>query len=375
LESLQEQGKARQIIKQVLKSNAGRKHSAGLNLDTVRDPSGHIYVTPQSVHTASTSHFREWYDMPAEYASTLHTIADWRPHLQTFPQFIAQFPNTRVPEHLARKIYDALQDIPQANAIRQDLSAELLHAPSYDEFLDRISRLKRNSSPGMSGLSYNMLRKAPTCVIREMHTCLVQFWEDKHIPASWKWRWLVPIPKKPTDAPTLEELRPLMLCEALRKVWSALVITKIQRALSRHHALDPAQHGYLFGRSTSTASMIHINGIEDAEELDLELHRSSYDLKKAFDTTSKPLMLLAWQRLGVPADIAHWLTEMDVGGTTVVKTPFAQYMWQILKYHSVDTHGPYPPGHPATTEDSTLLSSFDALRGTAKVMSLLPLAG
>jgi hypothetical protein len=112
--------------------------------------------------------------------------------------------------------------------------------------------------------------------------------------------------------------------------------------------------------------MIHINGIEDAEELDLELHRSSYDLKKAFDTTSKPLMLLAWQRLGVPADIAHWLTEMDVGGTTVVKTPFAQYMWQILKYHSVDTQGPYPPGHLSTTEDSTLLSSFDALRGTGQ---------
>ena len=70
--------------------------------------------------------------------------------------------------------------------------------------------------------------------------------------------------------------------------------------------------------------MIHINGIGDAEELDHELHRSSYDLKKAFDSTNKPLMLLAWQRLGVPPDIAHWLTEMDVGGTKVVKNPFCR---------------------------------------------------
>ena len=112
--------------------------------------------------------------------------------------------------------------------------------------------------------------------------------------------------------------------------------------------------------------MIPINGIEDAEELDHELHRSSYDLKKAFDTTSKPLMLLAWQRLGVPLEIAHWLTEMDVGGTTVVKTPFAQYMWQILKYHSVDTQGSYPPGHLPSTDDSTLLEAFDAIRGTGQ---------
>ena len=366
LEGLQEKGKARQIIKQVLKANAGRKHTTGLNLDTVRDTNGRIYVTPQSVHRTSTDHFREWYDMPADYVPTLHTVPDWRPHLQSYELFIAQFPNTQVPTHLSEKIYHALQDVPQAAAIRQQLTQELASAPSIEESTDRISQLKRNSSPGMSGLSYNMLRKAPKVVIQEMHKCLAQFWEDKHIPSSWKWRWLVPIPKKPTDAPTLEELRPLMLCEALRKVWSALVISKIQNALHQHKALDPAQHGYLFGRSTGTASMIHINGIEDAEELDHELHRSSYDLKKAFDTTSKPLMLLAWQRLGVPLEIAHWLTEMDVGGTTVVKTPFAQYMWQILKYHTVDTAGTYPPGHLPTTDDSTLLEAFDAIRGTGQ---------
>ena len=366
LEGLQEKGKARQIIKQVLKANAGRKHTTGLNLDTVRDTDGRTYVTPQSVHQASTAHFREWYDMPEDYRSTIHSIPDWRPHLLSYDSFIAQFPNTQVPRHLSEKIYNALQDVPQAEVIRGQLSRELAQAPTIEEFKDRIALLKRNSSPGMSGLSYNMLRKAPPVVIKEMHKCLTQFWEDKHIPASWKWRWLVPIPKKPTDSPTLDELRPLMLCEALRKVWSALVISKIQQALYQHGALDPAQHGYLFGKNTGTASMIHINGIEDAEELDHELHRSSYDLKKAFDTTSKPLMLLAWQRLGVPPDIAHWLTEMDVGGTTVVKTPFAQYMWQILKYHSVDTPGQYPPGHLPTTDDSTLLEAFDAIRGTGQ---------
>ena len=112
--------------------------------------------------------------------------------------------------------------------------------------------------------------------------------------------------------------------------------------------------------------MIHINALEDAEEMDTNLHRTSYDLKKAFDSVSKPLMLLAWQRLGVPAEIAVWLTAMDIGGTTVVKTPYAQYMWYILKYHSVRTEGEYPPGHLPTTEDSTLLESFDAIRGTGQ---------
>jgi hypothetical protein len=96
--------------------------------------------------------------MPADYISTLHTIPDWRPYLQSFEQFIAQFPNSQVPSHLSEKIYTALQDVPQAAAIRQQLVQELASAPSYEEFTSRINNLKRNSSPGMSGLSYIMLR-------------------------------------------------------------------------------------------------------------------------------------------------------------------------------------------------------------------------
>ena len=98
--------------------------------------------------------------------------------------------------------------------------------------------------------------------------------------------------------------------------------------------------------------MIHINGPEDAEEMGHDLHRTSYDLKRAFDCVSKPVILLAWQRLGVPADVARWLTMMDIGGTTVVKTPYAQYLWQMLNVskiarynHSSQTCAPKDPCH------------------------------
>ena len=121
--------------------------------------------------------------------------------------------------------------------------------------------------------------------------------------------------------------------------------------------LDTAQHGYLRGRSTSTASMIHINAIEDAEELEHDLHRTSYDL-------SKSLIMLAWQRLGVQDEVAHWLTDMDIGGTTIVKTPYAQVVWDLVEYHSVSTKGVYPPGHSDC--ENTLLDAFDAIRGTGQ---------
>ena len=182
-----------------------------------------------------------------------------------------------------------------------------------------------------------MLKKAPDTAVKELYKCLKQMWVNKRISASWKCRWLVPIPKKPTDSPALSELRPLMLCEVLRKVWTSLILTKINTSFNKYHVLDKAQHGYLRGRSTTTASMIHINALEDAKELDQDLHRTSYDLKKAFDSVSKSLILLAWQRLGVPVEVARWLTAMDIGGTTIIKTPYAQAVWDLVQYHSVAT--------------------------------------
>ena len=215
---MQEQGKAGKIIKNVLKAHAGRKHRDGLNLDTIKDGTGLTHVTPQAVHQASNNHFQDWYSMPYHYLYTLHSVPDWRPYLSDFSTFQSHFAGAHVPLHLIERIFNALQDVPQADSVRLQLSDELSEAPTLEELQIKIGKLKHYSSPGMSGLSYNMLHKAPKIVIQEIHKCLVQFWTDKHIPTSWKWRWLVPIPKKPTDSPTLEELRPLMLCEALRKV-------------------------------------------------------------------------------------------------------------------------------------------------------------
>ena len=112
--------------------------------------------------------------------------------------------------------------------------------------------------------------------------------------------------------------------------------------------------------------MIHINGLEDAEELGHELHRTSYDMKKAFDSVSKSLMLLAWQRLGVPYDVAQWLVSMDINGVTVVKTPYSLHIWEQLMYYSIRTPIDKPDGYTTATEDSTLIDAFDAIRGTGQ---------
>ena len=157
-----EQGKTGKIIKAVLKAQAGRKHRDGLNLDVIKDGAGKHYVTPESVHSAATTGFQSRYDMPENYRETLHTTPDWRPHLNDFSTFRASFPDCQVPEDLMLRIFQALQDVPNAWKVREHLSVELTTAPSLEELTHRIARLKHNSSAGMSGLSYNMSRHSVT---------------------------------------------------------------------------------------------------------------------------------------------------------------------------------------------------------------------
>jgi hypothetical protein len=119
-----------------------------------------------------------------------------------------------------------------------------------------------------------------------------------------------------------------MLTEATRKVWTSIIISKIQHASRQFHTMNEAQHGYKRNRGTDSASLVFINLVESAEASKDTSHRTSYDMSRAFDAVSKNVQAIAWRRLGVPDDIADWLVDMDVAGVTVVRSPFSQARWE-----------------------------------------------
>ena len=95
------------------------------------------------------------------------------------------------------------------------------------------------------------------------------------------------IPKVSSDTIRLADLRPLMLMGILRKLWSSHIGGKIMTALHKHKILDNAHHGFIAGRGTSTATLLHVNHSEDVEEKTAVSNRTSYDLSKAFDSVLK----------------------------------------------------------------------------------------
>ena len=70
----------------------------------------------------------------------------------------------------------------------------------------------------------------------------------------------------------------------------------------------------------------------------VEAHsRILFEFSLPHDSISRPLMALAWNRLGVPSAVAHWLAYMNDGGTIMVRTPLA-----MRQYGSQTSFPPHP---------------------------------
>lgn len=367
-EQMRKDGKLRPVIKSLLGVLAGPRHQDGADLSILRRADGRTTATALEGHEVATAQLRTWFAGTQTEGDTIHTVADWEKCLTDEQFFMEHTAHTQVPEVLRRKIFDALSNVQGRDETDTMMEEAFAIAPEFEDWQDLIQGSHNNSSGGMSGCSYNQLKMWPEAVSRSVFMCLARLWENKRTPVSWKWRWLVPIPKNAAVIPSVEDLRPLILVEAARKVWSKLILRKLKKCWMAHPLLNEAQHGYRAARSTMTASLIHLNLLEDAWDSGRELHSTSWDMSKAFDSVSKNVMRMAWRRVGVPKDVTEWLVTLDIAGTTVVRTPYAIEQWNINGYNSVITNDDMAQTPEGIERNPILgmLQAFSAERGTGQ---------
>ena len=104
------------------------------------------------------------------------------------------------------------------------------------------------------------------------------------------------MPKAPN--PTLEQLRPLMLIEVLRKVWCGFNVSTVWKFLEKHKVLEDIQFAYRRNREAGVAQLCVRNAIEEAQETESALLVGSYDKYRAFDSLSRSAMKLSFGIVG-----------------------------------------------------------------------------
>ena len=349
-----------------------------IDFSTLRGEDGRTRTTPAEVTKVLEQNFDSWFSVPTnldpaalaieEDQALYQELVDPPPHIKEQmdkPNGILPpiHPDSKIPKALQDGLRRACQrkSTPQ---MEEDMSATLAQAFSLEEFTAAIKHLSKDKAPGPSMVNSNMIKAWDAGMIAYIHSMMQALWEHKTIPIWWKDHILSPLPKIPGNT-ELKNMRPISLFEIIRKIWTGMIVRRIQAVWTNHNILHSSQHGFRWGQGTDTALLRIIDALEDAREFGTEARMTLWDLRRAFDSVSRNFLRLSWTRLGVPADTVAWLTGLDEGGSTYVSSP---HLFNNLEPRSTEEML-QEDGHFLANSDQ----GFNAIRGVGQGDSSGPL--
>ena len=317
-------------LKRVIQSVMGAKGSQ-VDLTALRDAKGHLCTKPEEVHSLATDHFdTDWFNVPVKnpFGRFEVDFANSQAHRTEFMEKVA---SAGIPPRLGTLIWRSIHSTSQVEQdgssfrlrVAEQLATAVATPPSLEEFIYQIRQAPSNSAGGATGLSYNQMKKWGPQTLNWAHHNLVTLWTERHTPDWWKDRFLVPIGKGETEIETnLANVRPLMLLEVLRKLWTGIFNHRFRLIREKEALLNDSQHGFRHNRGTVDALLQLHNLVEQVQENSDSMLFSTWDIKRAFDSIEKWVIELSVLRAGCTPEHAQWLAAMDVGERTFVRTPY-----------------------------------------------------
>ena len=335
------QGKKAAVIRSIFGT-----HMERYDMNLLRLSDGSTLTDPVAIHETFANHFEQWHQGNGRQTFFDDHIIDWEDIQSTREDFLTYAGHVLIPRDILIRIWDAIvaptQKFPGLSAKLQEVTSTPI---TIDELRAAIQRAPASSVPGPSGLSYAMMKEWPDEVLLTAHSAMTTIWDTGTIPSWWQWKWICPIPKVDPETATLDDLRPIALLETTRKLWMGIIVGRITSVWERDSVLSSGQYGFRRNRSTEAPTLQVINALEEAEESATEIHGSSWDIRRAFDSVPKSILVMSWERLGVPKRIANYIVDLDRECLTVPLTPHAKHLLNTA-------------GRPAFSSDPT--STFNA---------------
>ena len=188
----------------------------------------------------------------------------------------------------------ALDEIPQLEVL-----TEFDEAPTADEVRTVFARAKNGKAAGPNSIAAEHWKAA--IADPELFDCIVQLvqvlFAERKVPEDWKLSTLLPLPKK-GDLKHATNWRPIMLRDAAAKIVTlifGLRIGKIYERVGRE-----SQCGFCNHRGTVDGIINVKSVVQLRREAGLPTWALWVDLRKAFDTVSRKMMVLVLAKYGVP---------------------------------------------------------------------------
>ncbi|GBC07807.1 hypothetical protein RclHR1_00770020 [Rhizophagus clarus] len=216
------------------------------------------------------------------------------------------------------KPYSILEDIPvefhpyyaPIQTIDQTQYDGVLDDITNNEILATFKSLPNHKAPGISGITYEDLKHVHPDVIHYITDFFNLCLRTSSIPRDWKKALLFPIPKPKEWGSDINNTRPIILLETLRKCFIKILTARLHTILSQRHFLQPNNRAGLLGESTYQPLQHLHHAIEMAKKYKKEIWIGVQDLSKAYDRINISLLRLAMVRLRILQTIIGLLLQL-----------------------------------------------------------------
>ena len=180
-----------------------------------------------------------------------------------------------------------------------------------------LSKLDPRKSPGPDGIHPAILRGLAPLIAAPLASLFSRTLEEG-VPADWRTAVVTPIHKKGRrDVP--DNYRPISLTSVVCKVQEFFLREAITGHVTRLSLINPAQHGFVAGRSTLTSLLTVVDQITRWREEGLGVDACFLDFAKAFDTVNHRLLLVKLERLGIAPKVRAWIASFLMTRTFQVR--------------------------------------------------------
>ncbi|XP_054282592.1 uncharacterized protein LOC128999877 [Macrosteles quadrilineatus] len=186
---------------------------------------------------------------------------------------------------------------------------------SQTELLEVINSLKPKSSTGMDGISARIVKSCrQELLLPLLHVIQLSLTQGNNFPSNMKTTKIPPLHKKGTRL-DIGNYRPISLISTFSKILEKIVLQRLLEHLFSNQLLTERQHGFVKGKSTTTALIDFVESVIDDIDSGNNVVGIFVDMIKAFDCLRHDLIISKLSSLGVCGTALGWFTQYLKGRT------------------------------------------------------------
>ncbi|KAI8495028.1 hypothetical protein Bbelb_270140 [Branchiostoma belcheri] len=174
--------------------------------------------------------------------------------------------------------------------------------------LSELLRLKAKKATGLDKIPSKLLKDSAPVIVKPLTHIFNLSLATGEVPSDWKTAQITPIYKS-GNRTNVANYRPVSVLSVTSKVMEKLVAKQVSCYMSKNNLLTVYQSGFRRHHSTATAVLKIVEDIRSASNSRQVTVALFLDLRKAFDTVNRAILLGKLQKLGFDGEVTKWFTS------------------------------------------------------------------